>query len=94
VTEALAVYSLDIRLTYGELGLLSQRPAVYLNRCCISHGKLVLITFEKTALYVVAVLAIIRASGCFVSLDSSYLTPARFKDIIHLCGAETVLVTL
>jgi amino acid adenylation domain-containing protein len=70
--EALAVASRAGSLTYADLNRKSNQLAHYLRSQGIGPGALVVVSMERSAEMVLAVLAVLKAGGAYVPLDPSY----------------------
>lgn len=89
--NAIALVDGDVRLTYRELDLLSNRLANHLLRYRIQPGEAVGILLEKCYEYVVACLAILKAGGAFLHLEQAY--PDNFLRQIFADAAPKVVLT-
>lgn len=79
-----AVCSWDGRFTYADLDDLSSRLASHLVRKFeIRLGEFIPICFEKSRWTVLAILAVIKAGGAFVLLDSTY----PFRRLQEICSS-------
>ena len=87
-----AVCSWDGDLTYQRLDELSSSLAYYLSHLGIRPESMVPLCFEKSLWMIVAVMAVIKAGGCFVPLDPSH-PKQRLQDIIHQTKASLVLAS-
>lgn len=89
-----AVFSWDGTLTYAELDDLSGRLARHLVGLGVGIGPEVMVPlcFEKSMWAVVAILAVLKAGGCFVLLDSS-VPEVRLWGMVEQVGARLVLCT-
>lgn len=89
--EAPAVCACDDDLSYAELDDVSLRLAGELVRRGVKDGDAVALCFDKSALAVVAMLAVLRAGANFVHLGVS--TPKLRRDqILAACDATLLLV--
>lgn len=90
-----AVFSWDGTLTYAELDDLSDRLARHLVGLGVGIGPeaMVPLCFEKSMWAVVAILAVLKAGGCFVLLDSSVLPEVRLWGMVEQVGARLLLCT-
>ncbi len=70
--EAVAVVSEDEQLSYAELNERANRLAHYLRASGVGTETPVGVLLERSAETIVALLAILKAGGAFVPLDSSY----------------------
>ncbi|RFU24984.1 hypothetical protein B7463_g11356, partial [Scytalidium lignicola] len=90
--QAPAVCSWDGNLTYAELNALSTKLAHYLSRLGVGPEIFVPYGFEKSVYAVVATLAVLKAGGAFVPLDSSH-PEDRLKLIISRVEAQLILAS-
>ncbi|KAE8333055.1 hypothetical protein BDV39DRAFT_199406 [Aspergillus sergii] len=88
--EAMAVCAWDGELTYGELDSLSERLALHLIRQGVAPEVFVPLCFEKSKWTIVAILAVMKAGGAFVTLDSSFPVD-RLEKICRGCKATLVI---
>lgn len=88
--KALAVKSWDGELSYEELDKLSFRLAHRLRLSKVGPEVKVALLFEKSMLAIVAMLAVMRSGGVFVSLDPRY-PPQRLLSLLEEVGAGIVL---
>src|SRR3954451_24256172 len=87
-----AVVCGDQRLTYGEL---DARADLLADRLADHGGSLevpVGVCLERSAEFVVAILAILKAGGYYVPLDPTY-PPARLEVMLRATGAPAVVPT-
>ncbi|KAI0478119.1 hypothetical protein F4859DRAFT_520982 [Xylaria cf. heliscus] len=91
-SSAQAVDALDGTFTYGELNKLSDLLAAQLRVRGIGPNSLVLVCFEKSRWAVVAQLAVLKAGGGFLPLDTSHPVE-RLKDICEVAQASLVLTS-
>ncbi|KAK2800137.1 NRPS [Emmonsiellopsis sp. PD_5] len=89
--EALAVEAWDGNLSYGELDKMSWRLAVELRRRGVETGTAVPFIFEKSLWTVVACIAIMKAGGACVPMESNPL--ARKANIVSSAHAKIVLTS-
>jgi amino acid adenylation domain-containing protein len=88
--ESLAVVSGDTRLTYGELDTLSTQLARLLDEGGCRRGDRIALLMPKSAMAIVALLAIYKADAIYVPLDPS--SPAsRLKKILDSCENRWLL---
>ena len=87
-----AVCSWDGDLTYEQLEKLSSRLAYHLLCLGITVETMVPVCFEKRLWTIVAVMAVMKAGGCFVSLDPSH-PRQRLQNIIQQTQAPVVLTS-
>ena len=85
-----AVCSWDIQLTYRELDEAASSFASHLQELGISHQSYVPICFEKSALTIIVMLAILKAGAAFVAIDGES-PKARLQDILLDTEASKVL---
>ena len=90
--QAPAIDSWDAQMTYAELDSLSDRLAAVLVDVGVKAEVIVPLCFEKTAWYVVAMLAVLKAGGAFVPLDPAHPS-ARLREIVGQVDAPVVLTT-
>ncbi|KAK9772944.1 putative Nonribosomal peptide synthase [Seiridium cardinale] len=88
--QAEAVCSWDIKLTYSELGNLSDRLACRLVELGVASGCYVPVCMEKSGFAPVAILAILKASGAYVPLDPSHPFERR-KAMLQTVDADIVI---
>ncbi|KAK5996419.1 Nonribosomal peptide synthetase dtxS1 [Cladobotryum mycophilum] len=88
--NAPAVNAWDGDFTYGELDELASRLASQLIRLGIKADMLVPVCFEKSKWTQVAALAVLKAGGGFVLLDST-LPESRLRSICDQLGSEVIL---
>ncbi|RCI16232.1 hypothetical protein L249_3146 [Ophiocordyceps polyrhachis-furcata BCC 54312] len=87
-----AVCSWDGELTYAELDKLSTKLAHELSRLAVGPEVFVPYSFEKSLYAVVATLAVLKAGGAFVPLDSSH-PQDRLRSIVSRLGAKILLAS-
>ncbi|PYH65934.1 nonribosomal peptide synthase [Aspergillus vadensis CBS 113365] len=90
--QAPAIDSWDAQMTYAELDSLSDRLATVLVQLGVKAEAIVPLCFEKTAWYVVAMLAVLKAGGAFVPLDPTHPS-SRLREIVSQVDAPIVLTT-
>ncbi|KAI1145425.1 hypothetical protein F4825DRAFT_474068 [Nemania diffusa] len=90
--SAQAVNSWDGSFTYGELNKSSNQVATQLKARGVGPNSLVLLCFEKSRWAVVAQLAVLKAGGAFLPLDTSHPIE-RLKDICKEARASIVLTS-
>ncbi|KAF2471468.1 uncharacterized protein BDR25DRAFT_368329 [Lindgomyces ingoldianus] len=90
--DAPAVCAWDGELTYGELDALSTRLASHLVGLGVKLEDIVPLCFEKSMWTVVAMLAVLKAGGAFVSLDPSHPV-SRHEEIFKQTRATVVLAS-
>jgi amino acid adenylation domain-containing protein len=88
--KRLAVRSFDGDLTYEQLNNLSLRLANHLARLGVRPETFVLSSFQKSTWAIVARLAILRAGGAYISIQSSN-PPAYLNSVIRRTGAKIML---
>ncbi|KAG8530149.1 NRPS [Bacidia gigantensis] len=85
-----AVCAWDAQLTYRELDAVATSFANYLRQIGVSHGSYVPICFEKSALTIIAMLAIMKVGAAFVPIDGA-APKARLQGIAQDADATHVL---
>lgn len=88
-----AIDSWDGSLTYGEIGLLSDRLGRHI--CSLRLGRsefYVPLLFEKSQRTIIALLAVLKSGGAFVLMDPSHPLE-RLKEIAHEVRAAVVLAS-
>ena len=90
--EAVAVVSVDERLTYDELNRRANRLANHLRRRGVGPETLVAISLERSADMVTAVLGVLKAGGAYVPLDPNY-PKERLAMILEDTGAPVLLTS-
>ena len=85
-----AICSWDIRLTYQELDHMTSSLAYYLQSLGLSHQSYVPICFEKSALTVIVMIAVLKTGASFVALDSES-PKARLESIVSDVDAPIIL---
>jgi non-ribosomal peptide synthetase component F len=88
--SATAVCSWDKTLTYAELDVMSHKLAGKLIETFGPLGQAIPLLFEKSALAIVSMLAVLRAGGSFVHLGISNPT-GRMRAIADACKATVIL---
>ncbi|WP_406499535.1 non-ribosomal peptide synthase/polyketide synthase [Streptomyces sp. NBC_00846] len=88
--DAVAVVASGTELTYRELDLRANRLARALIRQGVAPEAPVAVLLERSADLVVAILAIIKAGGSYVPLDSRF-PPSRIDLILREAGTTLVL---
>ena len=89
--DALAVLSATSPLSYAELDAQSSAAAAVLNASGVSHGDLVAVHMQRSALLVVVLLAILKTGAAFVAIDAT--TPAdRCQFMVADCAARVCVV--
>lgn len=89
-TSRNAVAGWDAQLTYKKLDELSTALAVYLVELGVSPHTYVPICFEKSALTIVAMLAILKLGAAFVALDGQS-PQARLESIVSDVEAQIIV---
>ncbi|KMU90282.1 HC-toxin synthetase [Coccidioides immitis H538.4] len=89
---AQAIDAWDAQLTYQDLSRLTTRLAQYLQTQGVGPRVIVPICFERSAWAIVAMLAVSKAGGAFVSIPP-YLPLGRRAAIIQMVGPTIVLTT-
>ncbi|RDA94597.1 hypothetical protein CP533_2465 [Ophiocordyceps camponoti-saundersi (nom. inval.)] len=87
-----AVCSWDGNLTYAELNKLSTKLAHELSRLGVGPEVFVPYSFEKSLYAVVTTMAVLKAGGAFVPLDSSH-PEDRLRSIINRLDAKLLLAS-
>ncbi len=88
-----AICSWDVQLTYQELDTLATSFSHQLLEMGIGHGSYVPICFEKSALTIVVMLAVLKVGAGFVAIDGE--SPAsRLQSIIRDVDATIILSSL
>jgi amino acid adenylation domain-containing protein len=77
-------------VTYGELDARAGRLAGRLLAAGVRRDEAVGVLLERSVDFVVAVLGILKAGGCYVPLDPDY-PAARLTAMIEVAGARTLL---
>ena len=88
--ERVAVVSHDANYTYAELDRLSSILARHLVSHGVSRCDMVPLMFEKSAIVIVAILAILKTGAAYVSLDPLH-PRARLQSIKNDIGADIIL---
>ena len=90
--DAPAICAWDGELTYGELDVLSTELAGHLVELGVKAEDMVPLCFEKSMWTVVAMLAVLKASGAFVPLDPDH-PQNRHEEILKQTKASLVLTS-
>ncbi|GKT87875.1 peptide synthetase [Colletotrichum tofieldiae] len=90
--EAPAVCAWDGDFSYAALDRLSDQLTLELLRRGVGVGDLVPLCFEKSAWTVVAILAVLKAGGAFVLLDSSH-PEERLRSIAQQTSSGLILTS-
>lgn len=85
-----AIDAWDGKLTYGQLDQFSTQLAYYLVSIGVRKGLVVPLCFPKSVWMPVAALAVMKAGGSFIALDTT-LPIRRLQDIAEYVGSEIVL---
>ncbi|MFF4378202.1 amino acid adenylation domain-containing protein [Kitasatospora sp. NPDC001547] len=88
--DAIAVSSGEVRLTYRELDERANRLAHRLGELGVVAESPVAVLMERSADLVVAILAVLKAGGCYLPLHSAYPLP-RKQWIVEHCAAPVLL---
>lgn len=88
--EDCAVCAWDGSLLYSELEALSRRLALRLAALGVGRGTTVPLCFEKSVWYPVAALAVMRAGGACLAMDSTQ-PEARLRSIVQQVGPKLIL---
>lgn len=88
--QALAICAWDGSLSYAELWKLSSYYALMLVSLGVRPGDVVPLCFEKSMWTPVAMLAVIKASGAFVAIDTTQAT-SRLQTIVEQIKPSVVL---
>ncbi|KAI0966021.1 hypothetical protein F4678DRAFT_466986 [Xylaria arbuscula] len=91
--ESPAIESWDGKLSYQELETFSGRIAEHLIALGIGAGTIVPLFFEKSKWAVVSMLAILKAGGAFVGMDTSQAADRRGRILTDI-NANVVLTSL
>lgn len=90
--NALAIRAWDVEFTYQQLDLAANRLANQLVAFGIQSDELVHVCFEKSAWFIVAILAINKAGGVWVPLDPSH-PPHWHRQVVEQTRARLALVS-
>ncbi|MDX2594202.1 non-ribosomal peptide synthetase [Streptomyces sp. WI03-4A] len=88
--DRVAVTGAGADLTYGELDARAEGLAERLRRAGVTGNAPVGVLLERSTEFVVAILAVLKAGGCYVPLDPAYPT-ARLTAMLNLAGAGVVV---
>lgn len=86
----IAIDAVDANLTYQELEDLSSILAFDLQASGLSKGELVPLCLEKSAIMIIAIVAVLKAGGAYVPLESDHPV-GRLKYIVHDVDAQRVI---
>jgi amino acid adenylation domain-containing protein len=89
--DALAIASESQRFTYRQLHERSDAIAQQLQACGAGPGRPVAVCMERTAELPVALLAVLKAGSCYVSLDS-HESRQRLVNILEECRPAALIV--
>ncbi|CZR70233.1 uncharacterized protein PAC_20134 [Phialocephala subalpina] len=89
--RAPAIDSWDASFTYAELDAASTKVAFHLTSLGIGPGSYVPLCFDKSAWTIVAILAVLKAGGAYLSLDPKH--PANRKELIIRDVRAKVILT-
>ncbi|WP_405656195.1 amino acid adenylation domain-containing protein [Streptomyces sp. RK9] len=90
--HAVALVDRDTHVTYAELDARADRIAHRLRAHGVGPGILVGVSMDRSADLVAALLAVLKAGGCYVPLDPSY-PERRLRYLVEDSGVATVLVS-
>ncbi|PTB62343.1 amino acid adenylation [Trichoderma citrinoviride] len=90
--DAQAIASRTVNLTYKELDESSSRLATQISSSGVSPGCIVPILHEKSAVTIVAMLAVLKAGCAFTALDVSHPTQ-RLLEVIEDTNAPLLLLS-
>ncbi|WP_353303884.1 amino acid adenylation domain-containing protein [Sessilibacter corallicola] len=88
--DALALVCSDTRLSYRELNDQANQLAHYLRSQGVVADVPVALLMDRSASFVVGLLAVLKAGGCYVPLDTQW-PAARLQNLIDDCGAQLLL---
>ncbi|WP_369050299.1 amino acid adenylation domain-containing protein [Burkholderia gladioli] len=89
--EAIAVVAGDEQLSYGELNARANRLARYLVKLGVGPDIPVAVCAERSVAMVVALLAVFKAGGAYLSIDPAY-SSARLAHILDDAAPPVMLV--
>lgn len=89
-TDEVAIRFRDRRLTYGELNQQANRLAALLATAGVVPEQVVALCIERSPEWIVAMLAVAKAGGAYMSLDPHH-PPALVRDLIGRSRAAIVL---
>lgn len=88
--EHVAIRAGDRKLTYRQLNTRSEELAVRLHAAGVTRDRAVGVLLERSAEFVLAALAVLKAGGCYVPLDPR--CPGRRVDtMMHVAGLSLVI---
>lgn len=87
-----AIHAWDGVVSYHELNELSEQLAKQLQKQGIQRGSLVPLCFDRSKWVIVSIIAVLRAGGACVMLDSSHPTE-RMENILQRTNAKVVLTS-
>lgn len=90
--NAPSVDAWDHSFTYKELNDISNRLGAYLTESGVKHKDYVLICFEKSAWYIVSVLAVLKAGAVWVPVDPKH-PKARQEELARQTQATVTLTS-
>lgn len=90
--SAEAIYAWDKALTYAELDRFATSLSLHLNQLGAGKGDIIPICFERSALAIVVMLAVLKTGSAFVPLEHSNPV-SRNLEIVQQSGAHMVLVS-
>ncbi|GAA6169342.1 amino acid adenylation domain-containing protein [Sessilibacter corallicola] len=80
----------DTRLSYRQLNHQANQLAHYLRSQGVAADVPVALLMDRSASFVVGLLAVLKAGGCYVPLDTQW-PAARLQNLIDDCGAQLLL---
>ncbi|WP_113626309.1 non-ribosomal peptide synthetase [Pectobacterium peruviense] len=89
--DAIAVRCEGRTLTYAQLNERANQLAHQLQKDGVSHGECVAIFMPKSEYYVVAILAVLKAGGCYVPVDMD-LPTQQIEFILQNAAARCVII--
>ena len=88
--DAIAIIDNKVKLTYRELNEQSSLLASFLKTKGVDSGSSVCVLVERSANFIIAILAVLKAGGYYVPIDSGN-PDERVKHIIKDSGAELII---
>ncbi|MBP0456874.1 non-ribosomal peptide synthetase [Streptomyces montanisoli] len=85
-----ALTSDGTHLSYGRLNAGADRLAARLRTAGVHRGSPVGVFLERSADFVTALIAVLKAGGCYVPLDPEY-PPARLHTMVETAGIHTLV---